>query len=71
MSHTQKFNNWGYFLYNWLRIDASKLKWDSYVDDIHTGGSQSDVNRMMGTEDVKSGNIQEQYQDYLIMLGVP
>merc|ERR1712240_90620 len=31
--------------------DAKKLKADSYVDDLHSGGSKSDVARMMGTKD--------------------
>merc|ERR1711955_125324 len=31
--------------------DARKLKADSYVDDLHSGGSKADVSRMMGTKD--------------------
>ena len=34
-----------------IRKDAEKLRRDSYVDDIHTGGSQADVSRMMGSKD--------------------
>ena len=35
--------------------DACKLQSDNYVDDIHSGGSQKDVDRMMGIRDSKSG----------------
>ena len=35
--------------------DAKKLKADSYVDDLHSGGSQADVSRMMGTKDTLTG----------------
>ena len=45
----------GIFPIDWVEIDACKLKRDSYVDDIHTGGSQKDVDRMMGIRDSKSG----------------
>merc|ERR1712177_137085 len=31
--------------------DAKKLRADSYVDDLHSGGSQADVSRMMGSKD--------------------
>merc|ERR1712074_238952 len=38
-----------------VRSDALKLLKDSYVDDITTGGSETDVNRMMGAKDIVSG----------------
>ena len=31
--------------------ESLKLVWDSYVDDIHTRGSQKDIDRIMGTLD--------------------
>ena len=34
-----------------IKDDAEKLRRQSYVDDIHTGGSQADVSRMMGSKD--------------------
>merc|ERR1711867_259869 len=34
--------------------DAKKLKADSYVDDLHSGGSQADVSRMMGSKDAET-----------------
>ena len=45
----------GIFPVDLVEVDACKLKRDSYVDDIHTGGSQKDVDRMMGIRDSKSG----------------
>ena len=73
----------GIFPVDLVEVDACKLKRDSYVDDIHTGGSQSDVNRMMGIKDINSGqyigtklhqfvfllvsNMQMQVSPYLIM----
>ena len=38
----------GIFSENLVEADTNKLQRDSYVDDIPTGGLQSDVNRMMG-----------------------
>ena len=35
-----------------VQQDSQNLVRDSYVDDIHTGGSQMDVNRMMDTLDI-------------------
>ena len=46
----------GLFPVESVEINASKLKRDSYMDDILTGGSQSNVNRMMGIKDINSGH---------------
>ena len=45
----------GIFPMELVERDACKLKRDNYVDDIHSGGSQKDVDRMMGIRDSKSG----------------
>ena len=50
-----EYQKLGLFPVESVEIDASKLKGDSYVDDIPTGGSQSDVNRMMSIKDINSG----------------
>merc|ERR1712112_741812 len=45
------FNNLGIVPEELVLSDARKLKADSYVDDLHSGGSKADVSRMMGTKD--------------------
>ena len=37
-----------------IKCDADKLRADSYVDDIHSGGSQADVSRMMGSKNAET-----------------
>ena len=50
----KKVQQLGIFDSELVEADAHKLLRDSYVDDLHTGGSQADVNRMMGKWDITS-----------------
>ena len=50
--------------------DACKLRRDNYVDDIHSGGSQKDVDRMMGIRDSKSGQYMGTISKFLNNVGL-